>query len=335
MQTWHEKKNKLQALPKIELHIHLEGCISLSTLKFLAQKNNITLPKHLAEKENLSFKNFDEFVQTFYAICNAIADEGDFKFIAKDLVDYVKRNNIIYCEVSFTPIIYLNRDFSFAKIMAVLNDEIDAHDLTSSIFFIIDTQRDHGVKVGQMVFNKVLQTKGYNIVGIGMTGQEVGFLASDYAALYNKMHDAGYGLAAHAGEYGGANDVWQCVLDLKVKRIGHGIRSITDDRLLAYLKEHKIHLEVSPTSNVRLCRVDNYAAHPIKDFLSMGLNVGINSDDPGIFNTDLTDEYLNVVNTFNFDTSVLKRCNINAVHAAFTSAANKQHLLTIINKYWH
>ena len=334
MHTNQHFKNILQALPKVELHIHLEGCISLSTLKLLAQKNNIALPKHLLEKEDINFKDFDEFVQTFYAICNVIKEEGDFKMLAKDLADYVKRNNIIYCEVSFTPIIYINRGFSFAKIMAILNDEIDAHDLTSCIFFIIDTQRDHGIATGEMVFNKVLETKGYNIVGIGMTGQEVGFLASGYAPLYRKMYEAGYGLAAHAGEYGGAGDIWQCLLDLNVKRIGHGIRAIADDKLLSYIKEQNIHLEVSPSSNVRLCRVDSYAAHPIKDFIGMGLSVGINSDDPGIFNTDLTDEYMNVLNTFNFDTGVLKQCNINAIEAAFTSAATKQHLLTIINQQW-
>ena len=334
METAHHLKNKLHALPKIELHIHLEGCISLSTLKFLAKKNNIVLPAHLAENAKINFSNFDEFVQTFYAICNVITTEADFKFIAKDLVAYVKRNTIIYCEVSFTPVIYMNRGFSFSKIMGILNEEIALNNLITNIYFIIDTQRDHGTAVGEQVFNNVVATKDCNIVGIGMTGQEVGFLASDYAALYKKMYDKGYGLAAHAGEYGGANDIWQCLLHLKVKRIGHGIRAITDKELLEYIKSNDIHLEVSPTSNIRLCRVDSYAVHPVKDFINMGLNVGINSDDPGIFDTDISDEYANMLDAFNFDTNVLKQCNVNAVNAAFTSGQTQQNLLTVIKQYW-
>ncbi len=334
MDTPVREKNTIQALPKVELHIHLEGCISLGTLKSLASKNNVILPKHLTDKDNISFSNFNEFVQTFYAICNVIKTEPDFKFIAKDLVDYVRRNNIIYCEVSFTPIIYLNKDLSFSKIMGILNEEIAFNNLSDCIYFIIDTQRDHGIAIGEQVFNKVLETKDCNIVGIGMTGQEVGFLASEYKALYKKMYDAGYGCTAHAGEYGGANDIWQCLLYLKVKRIGHGIRAIADDELLEFIKENDIHLEVSPTSNVRLCRVESYAVHPIKDFINMGLNVGINSDDPGIFNTDITDEYNNILAAFNFNSSTLKQCNINAVQASFTTAATKQQLLTTIKKHW-
>src|ERR1700730_3626952 len=100
------------------------------------------------------------------------------------------------------------------------------------------------------------------------------------------MRDKGYGCTAHAGEYGSANDIWQCIKDLQVKRIGHGIRAISDTGLIDYIKEHNSHLEVSPTSNIRLRRIDNYCKHPIKDFRDMALNIGINSDDPGIFNTD-------------------------------------------------
>jgi len=327
-------KDQLQALPKIELHVHLEACISLGTLQYLAKKNNINIPKHLSQGDNISFRNFDEFVQTFYAICNVITEESDFKFLAKDLIDYVKRNNIIYCEVSFTPIIYLNKGFSFFKIMEILNNEIAFNGLSGVIYFIIDTQRDHGLGIGEMVFNKVLQTKNANIVGIGMTGLEIGYNSADYTNLYRKMYDAGYGGTVHAGEYGGAAAVWTCLNDLKVKRIGHGIQSITDDKLMNYIKEHNIHLEVSPTSNVRLCRTDSYAKHPIKKFIEMGINLGINSDDPGIFNTDLTDEYVNLLTTFNFDTGVLKQCNINAANAAFAPVEKKQYLLTTINHLW-
>jgi len=328
-------KTKISALPKIELHIHLEGCISLSTLKFLAKKNGIEIPKHLAEKENIYFENFDEFVNTFYAICNAIVEEEDLKFIIMDLVDYVRRNNIIYTEVSWTPLRYLQKGFDFAKSMEVMNNEIAINNLSDVIYFIIDTQRDHGTDVADFVFNKVLETKNTNIVGIGMTGYELGYSSSEYAAIYERMRNNGYGCTAHAGEYGIANNIWQCLLDLKVKRIGHGIKAASNPDLINYIKEHNIHLEISPSSNVRLCRVENFAAHPIKNFIDMDLNIGINSDDPGIFNTDLNDEYMNMIDVFNLDIKKLKQCNLNATNAAFASSEKKQTLINNIERNWN
>jgi len=328
-------KTKISALPKIELHIHLEGCISLSTLKFLAKKNNAEIPKHLSEKENIYFENFEEFVSTFYAICNAIAKEEDFKYVIKDLISYIRRNNIIYTEVSWTPLRYLQKGLDFAKSMEVMNSEIAMNNFRDNINFIIDTQRDHGTDVANFVFNKVLETKDTNIVGIGMTGYELGFSSSNYAAIYERMRDNGYGCTAHAGEYGFAINIWQCLLDLKVKRIGHGIKAVSNPDLINYIKENNIHLEISPTSNVRLCRVETFAAHPIKNFMEMELNIGINSDDPGIFNIDLTDEYMNMIDVFNFNIKKLKQCNLNAANASFTSSEKKQSLTEIIERNWN
>jgi adenosine deaminase len=334
MEITEEIKSNIYALPKVELHIHLEACTSLGTLEFLANRNNLTLPKHLVGKEDIYFSTFEEFVANFYAICHAIQTEEDFKFIARDLVNYVKKNNIIYCEVSWTPFLYLQRGFSFSKVMSVLNNEIALNNLTGCIYFIIDTQRDHGTETGDFVFNKVLETKDVNITGIGLTGQEQGFPASAYTPIYRRMRDEGFGCTAHAGEYGAADDIWQCLTDLEVKRIGHGIRAIDDPLLIEYIWENNIHLEISPTSNVRLHRVENYPSHPIKKFIEMKLNVGVNSDDPGIFNTGLSDEYINLLSAFNLDITILKQCNIDAVKASFANTKIKKDLLGEIEKNW-
>jgi len=319
-----DEQEKIKKLPKVELHLHLEGCIKVETLLKLASQNNVQLPKQILKQKSIYFATFDQFVYTYYSICNVLVEENDFRLVIRDVIDYVKDNNIIHCEVSWTPFQYLNRGMRFDHILSIMNDELEIQGMRNRIKFIIDTQRDHGVEVGKLVYSHAFNCRDCNIVGIGLTGQEQGFSPTIYRKLFQHAKQKGFGCTAHAGEYGSAMDIWQCVKDLCVTRIGHGIKAITDDTLMDYLKNKKIHLEISPTSNVRLKRVDSYFAHPFQTFWSRGLNVGINSDDPEIFGTGLTDECLSVMNYFGLSLDAIQSTLFDSIQASFISENEKE-----------
>lgn len=325
---------RLAKLPKIELHVHLEACIKRSTIQWLSEKNKITIPDYFKSTEPLYFKTFEDFVEVFWTIGRVIQSEEDFSYVVRDTVDYLRRNNIVYCEVAWTPHLYMERGFSFEKVMKVFNAELTKHNAQEQIRFIIDVQRDHGLEVGQNVFQKVFDTPNINVVGIGLTGFEEGHPASIFKGLFLKAADLGFGCTAHAGEYGDSMEIWRCVNDLKVTRIGHGIRAITDEKLMQHLVDHNIHLEISMTSNVRLERVENYAKHPIADFINKGISVGVNSDDPTVFEIDLLDEYNYFLGECGLSYEQLKQSNYDALTAAFCNDKQKQELKALLDAAW-
>lgn len=322
----------IRDLPKVELHLHLEGCMTLATLRTLAAQNRVPLPAHLVQNQAHYF-SFDEFAHAYYSICQVLAHEQDFRLVVGDVADYMRRNHVLYCEVAWTPFLYLNnKGLRFERIMDVINEALEEHGLRDRVHFIIDVQRDHGLEAGTWVFEQVFTLQNMNIAGIGLTGQEEGFSPSEYQMLYRRARDAGLGLTAHAGEYGSAEDIWQCVRDLQVSRVGHGTRAVDDRALLAYLAEHTIHLEVCPSSNVLLRRVMSYSSHPLRTFWNHQVNLGISSDDPAIFGSELTDEYLKVMEHCRFSISDLRQTLLNSIASSFASPARKlaleQHICT-------
>jgi len=174
----------------------------------------------------------------------------------------------------------------------------------------------------------------FGIVGVGLTGQEEGFPPAEYRDLYRRAREHGLGCTAHAGEYGTPEDIWQCVQDLGVSRIGHGLRAIQDRRLVEYLAEQHIHLEMCPSSNVRLQRVETYSSHPIRALWERQVNLGINTDDPGLFDIDLTGEYLSAMHHHHFSLAEIQQTVLNSVTSAFLSAEKKASLVQEIQQQW-
>jgi adenosine deaminase len=324
-------------LPKVELHLHLEGCMSLETLRTLCARHRQPLPAHLVDLEQArhSFATFDEFVYTYYRLCQVLVQPRDFALLVDDLATYIRRNNILYCEVSWTPFLYLNRGMRFTEIMDILTAALEEHGLRERVRFLIDIQRDHGREAGAWVHELVYETaERFGIVGVGLTGQEEGFPPAEYRALYQRAREHGLGCTAHAGEYGTPEDIWQCVQDLGVSRIGHGLRAIQDRRLIEYLAEQHIHLEICPSSNVRLQRVETYSNHPIRTFWNHQVSLGINTDDPGLFGVDLGEEYLTMMDHQQFSLRELQQTLLNSVAAAFLPAERKALLAQEIQQQW-
>lgn len=327
----------LRDLPKVELHLHLEGCMSIETLRTLCARHRQSLPAHLtnATQDRHLFATFAEFVYTYHRLCQALVQPQDFALLIDDLAAYIRRNRILYCEVSWTPFLYLNRGLHFTEIMETLNMALEGHGLRERVRFLIDIQRDHGLEAGAWVHDVVYATaERFGIVGVGLTGQEEGFPPAEYRELYQRAREHGLGCTAHAGEYGTPEDIWQCVQGLGVSRIGHGIRAIHDRRLVEYLAEHQIHLEICPSSNVRLQRVEFHSSHPIRSLWSRQVPLSINTDDPGLFGIDLVEEYLTVMEHQQFSLRELQQALLNSIAAAFLPHARKALLAQEIQQQW-
>ena len=232
----------------------------------------------------------------------------------------------MYAEVSWTPFRYIRQGLQFNDVMGVMNDQLERRGMRSRVGFIIDSQRDHGLDVGQLVYRTAFACEDMRIVGVGLTGFERGFSPVAFGQLYSEARDHGLGCTAHAGEYGPPEDIWSTVLNLGVTRIGHGVQAHHDDALLDYLAEHQVHLEVCPTSNVRLQRVTDLAAHPVGEFLARGINFGINSDDPALFGHELTEEYIAIVQETMLTTQDIELSIGRSIDAAFATPDQKMAL---------
>ncbi len=325
---------QLRGLPKVELHLHLEGCMRVETLRTLCARNRLPQPSHLAERRAHAFGTFDEFAHTYYTICDALRTEQDFGLLIADLAEYLRQNSILYAEVSWTPFRYLNRGLRFERILEVMKEALKEQGIEDRVGLIVDIQRDHGLAAGTWVFERVFAAREALIVGVGLTGMEQGCDPTLYGDLYRRAREQGLGCTAHAGEYGPAQDIWQCLRMPGVSRIGHGLSAISDRALIAYLVEHGIHLEMCPTSNVRLGRVLDLSSHPLHALVRRQVNLGISTDDPRLFHLDLSEEYANVLHHCGLTYADLKQTVLQSVAASFLAPARKQALTHRIRAGW-
>jgi adenosine deaminase len=321
-------------LPKVELHLHLEGCMSVATMRQLAHANQVPLPAYLLTHDQPRFTGFAEFVHTYYSLCQLLRQPQDFALVVADLAVYLRENAIAYCEVSWTPFLYLNRGFRFTEVMDILNEALVTHGMSDRVNFIIDIQRDHGYEAGELVFTEVFAALDHHIVGVGLTGQEEGFALGEYQELYWQAGHAGLGLTAHTGEFGTAADIRACVEQLGVTRIGHGLSAANDPGLMQELAACQIHLEICQTSNVRLERVLSYSSHPLRTFWQHQIPLSLNSDDPGLFGSGLTQEYLKATEHSGLRLSDLHRVVQHSLDAAFLPPVRKRQLNAEINRHW-
>ena len=199
---------------------------------------------------------------------------------------------------------------------------------------VVTCIRHNGPAVAKKAAICAAETASNFVVGFGMGGDELAGSQADFKYSFNVAEEAGLGLTTHAGEWGGAESVRQAIHDLCVTRLGHGVQIINDTNLVIEAIEKKITLEVCPGSNVSLGIFENLSMHPVNSLLKSGLSVTVSTDDPPFFNTNMTTEYNNLKDVFDWDEDVFRLINQNAIHAAFCSEEQKQILIERINSAW-
>ncbi len=330
-------KNFIVQMPKVELHVHLEGAIQPATLLKLAKKHKINLPATTVEglQAWYKFKDFPHFVEVYLTISSCLRTPEDIELITREFLVGQASQNIRYSEVTYTAYThYKFRNIAFDEQLAAINRARDwaKKEYSIDMALIIDIPRNISPKEGLLVADWVISAKGNGVVALGLGGPEVGYPPELHKDAFEKILKAGLTSIPHAGETVGAESVWGALKDLKASRIGHGVRSLEDPKLVDYLKQHQIPLEVCPTSNVCLQVAASLSQHPLPKLLEAGLYVTINSDDPPMFNTTLTDEFLKITDAFAFNSEQIKQLVLNGVNASLLSNVDKNNLLSSFEK---
>ena len=324
----------IERMPKVELHVHLEGAIAPETLLTLARRNGVDLPANdvAGIREWFAFRDFAHFIEVYVAITRCLRRVEDYELIAYEFGAAMARQNVRYAEVTFSPSTHWALlDVPQAVWWRGLTEGRRRawEDFGVRINWVFDIVR--GPLLGDRVrqdradYTVAVAIEGMadGVVGIGLGGTEVGAPPEPFAPWFDRARAAGLRSVPHAGETVGPESIWGALRALGAERIGHGVRCVEDPALVEYLQERQIPLEVSPTSNVCLGGSPNLAAHQLPQLLAAGLYVTLNSDDPPMFNTTLTEEYARCAATFGWSVDQVQSLVLNGVRATLLPQAER------------
>jgi adenosine deaminase len=330
----------IRTMPKVELHVHLEGSIRPETLLELAARNGVELPARSVDelRDWYAFKDFDHFVEVYLAAANCIRTPGDVERIAADFLDGQAKQNVLHSEVTYTA--------STQRMLAgiPLDDQLEAINRARA-----RAERDHGVTMSLTIdyprhldpdeFVEVahwaVENMSRGVSALGLGGPEVGYPPRLFTRAFDVAREAGLPSVPHAGETEGAESIRGALRELDAVRIGHGVRCLEDADLVAELRERQIPLEVCPTSNVCLGVAPSFPEHPLPRLLDAGLYVTLNSDDPPMFGTTLTDEYLKAASAFGLGAGDVQDLVLKAAAASLLPAGEKMSLLEKVTQGFH
>ena len=325
-------------MPKIELHLHLEGAIPIETLyNFVQRKGGDPSIGTIEDlKRRLVYTDFAHFIDVWTWMNSLIEEERDFEEIAYEVLHGLSQKNVKYVEAFYSPGDYWRQGLSVQGITEYMirGKERAYRDFGIRSELIVDLVRDHGPKVGIQRLDEVTPFLGKGVIGIGLGGSEQSFPADPYASVYKEAKQRGFRLTAHAGEAAGPESVWAAVRKLGCERIGHGVRAREDPQLVSFLRERQIPLELCVVSNVRTKVCESVETHPIRQYFEEGLMVTVNSDDPTMFNTSITQEYLLLVQKLGFTLRDIRVLSVNGIESSFMSDKDKESMKALFEREW-
>lgn len=321
----------IMRMPKVELHLHLEGSITPRTLLQLARRNNVDIPARdeAGVAQLFNYQNFHEFLTVFMALARSLIHGEDFELIAYELGLHLAEQNVYYAEVMLSPVQYYKRGMDLDEVVqgASAGFARARREGGPLVGLAFDYGRQFGVELAWPILESAVRNRSHGVVAWSIGGDEVNNPPEPFAEIYDTARRAGLRLMAHAGEVVGPPSVWGAVDALGAERLGHGIRSVDDPALVSHLRARAIALDVCPTSNVRTGAVGGIADHPLRRLFDAGVCVTLNTDDPTFFGTTLNDEYRLAARLFGFDAADLAQLVRNAARAAFLPEDEKQALL--------
>lgn len=316
----------IRALPKAELHVHIEGTFEPELMFAIAQRNAVKIPyKTVAEvKQAYNFHNLQSFLDIYYAGANVLIHEQDFYDLTWAYFEKCAEDNVVHTEIFFDPQTHTVRGVEFKTVLdGIVRACKDAQEKLNISSHLIMCFLRHLTE--EEAFSTLEQALPYKdqIIGIGLDSSEVGHPPSKFERVFAQARQAGFLIVAHAGEEGPAEYIWEALDLLKVNRIDHGVRSEEDDVLMQRLATERMPLTVCPLSNLKLCVVDNMQQHNIQRLLEKGLCVTVNSDDPAYFGGYMNDNFVAIQTALNLSDDELKTLAINSFEASFISEDQK------------
>lgn len=320
----------IRRMPKVELHLHLEGTIMPGTLLELAQRNGVELPARdiVGVEQLFRYRNFAEFLTVYMALVRAIRSGEDFERLAYEAGTMLARQQVRYAEVMLSPMQHLNRvDLHEAIAGTAAGFQRVERETGLVVRLGLDYGRQYGPELAWEVLEIAQQAMKHGVVSWSIGGNEIGYPPEPFAEVFAAAKTAGLRLMAHAGEVVGPASVWGAVDALQSERLGHGIRSIDDANLVTYLSQRGVVLDICPSSNLWTGAARSWEAHPLRQLYDAGVLVTLNTDDPTFFHTTLIDEYRIAVRQFGFDVDDLCTLVLNGVRASFLAPHEQEPLL--------
>lgn len=301
-------------LPKVELHLHLEGAIPPAALWTLVEKYggdpSVPTPADLARR--FHYRDFPHFLQTWTWKNGFLREAEDFTFIAAAVARDLAAQNIRYVEAFFSPRDFARHGLTPQQIAAAIRAGLQQVPAIE-IALVADLVRDHGPEQAARTLAAVAEVRDQGVIGIGLGGAEHAYPPQPFAPVYEEARRLGFRTSVHAGEAAGPASVWAAIRSLRPDRIGHGVRAGEDPALLDYLAEQQIPLEMCPLSNVRTGVVARIEEHPVLAYWRRGIPVTVNTDDPHMFNNSLADEFRALEQTFGAGPGLVRLLTLAAV----------------------
>ena len=326
----------LNGLPKIELHLHIEGTLEPELLFRLAKRNSIQLPFNSVNevKKAYQFSNLQDFLDIYYQGAEVLLHKQDFYDLTWAYLLMCSQQNVMHVEPFFDPQTHTVRGVPFETIVSgiaeALADGKTKLGITSRLImcFLRHLSEESAIETlkSSEQFTDV-------IYGVGLDSAEMGNPPEKFINVFSKAKGMGYKLVAHAGEEGPASYIWSSLDVLNVQRIDHGIRAIDDPDLMLRLIESQMPLTICPLSNVKLRVFDTMASHTILDMLDLGVCVTVNSDDPSYFGGYMTENFLALYDSLELSRDQAIRLINNSIDASFAEDSRKKELSNLLQRY--
>lgn len=308
-----------ERLPKVELHLHVEGAIPHAALWQLIDKygGDPRVPGRDDLASHFVYRDFPEFIEKWVWKRGFIREEADFELIGAAVAADLVRQNILYAEAFYTPSDVAATSMSPQEVTLALRRGLSSVSGVD-VGLIVDLCRDTGPALGAATLEAVAEVAASaGVIGIGLGGSEQTFPPEPYAAVYERARSLGLRTTAHAGEVVGAESVWGAVRALRVDRIDHGLRAVDDPELLALLAERRLPVTACPGSNVATGAIATLEEHPLRRFLESGVVVSVNTDDPAMFGLTLTGELAATVDRLGLTRAEVRTLTLNAVDSTW------------------
>lgn len=322
---------KLNRLPKIELHLHLDGSVRPETMYELL-KDQVEGIGFEEFREQVSItgecKSLNEYLEKFALPGSVMQSEENLDRITFELLEDLHFQNVKYVEIRFAPYLHMNGGLDFDGVMESvirgMKKGMEKYPIKANLI-LIGMRHESPEKILELVKNgSVYLNKG--VVGIDLAGNEQDFPPELHKKAINLADELGYKITIHAGETGIEKNIKTSIVDLKAKRIGHGTAAIKDKDIMDLILEEKVFLEMCPISNIQTKAIENFRDYPIRAYMDYGIKPTINTDNMTVSNTKLTREYKLLMDDLNFSLDDIKELILNSVDASFLSVEEKEKL---------
>ncbi len=322
-------------IPKIDLHVHLEGSIRPETLQSLAKiDSSLSLKEIFPCNEKIyPYKGASGFFALYPKICQAIQTLSNLEFVTKAFLKDQHAQNVKYQEVFYSPFADLP-NFNLDQQMDAINNALEWGRTTIGIDtkIIIDVNRFLPISEIEKIVKWMCEVHPKNVIGFGIGGIENHGLPKKFAQVFQQIHNQNFGAFPHAGEQLGPSIIWDTIQLLKPDRIGHGFNAVKDPDLISHLQKSLLPLDVCPLSNLVLGFCENLKNHPMHELLEKEVMITFNSDDPGLMNFTLSEQYAEIHKVKPFTLEILLKLAQNSINASFLPENMKSQYLTTFSQ---